>query len=269
MIPKLQDILNLLDEMAPFSMAEEWDNSGLQVGRLSRKVKRVLVALDPTIKAVKYASDRKAQLLLTHHPLIFKPLSCINPEIYPGDVVNEALKKDISIIAVHTNLDAVKGGINDILARLFGLKDVKALQKNEGSDDDREGMGRIGDLSRPMKLSGVTEIVKEALGAERLMVMGPGEMRIRRVAVVGGSGGGMALQASRKGADLLVTGDIKHHEALAAESLGLALIDGGHFYTERAALNFFADFLREKLKERGWDVVAETYEDEKEPMRYE
>lgn len=251
MVPTLQDVLNILDEMAPFSMAEEWDNSGLQVGRPVRKIKRVLVALDPTLKALSYASKSKAQLLISHHPLILKPLSCINPEIYPGDVVNEALKNDISIIAVHTNLDAAKGGINDILANLFGLKDVKALLKSEASDDDMEGMGRIGDFSRPMKLSSVVELIKNAIGTRRLMVKGSGDMEIRRVAVVGGSGGGMASLASRKGADLLVTGDIKHHDALVAESLGLALIDGGHFYTERAAMTLFADLLRSRFREGG------------------
>jgi len=269
MVPKLQDILNLLDEMAPFSMAEEWDNSGLQVGSLSLEVKRILVALDPTLKAVRNASERKAQLLLTHHPLIFNALSCINSDIYPGDVITEALKRDVSIVAAHTNLDAAKGGINHILANILGLQDVDVLSEINDSGDHEVGIGRIGSLPRPMRLSDVIEIIKDVFDLKKLMVMGHKDKKIGKIAVVGGAGGGMAPLASRKGADLLVTGDIKHHEALLAETMGLALIDGGHFYTEKKALSLFADLLRDRLEERGWNIILETYEDEQESMRYE
>ncbi|MFC1866638.1 Nif3-like dinuclear metal center hexameric protein [Thermodesulfobacteriota bacterium] len=268
-VPKLKEILEVLDEMAPFSLAEDWDNSGLQVGYFSQEVRGICMALDPTIKAVRYASKGKAQLLLTHHPLIFKPLSNINPESYPGDVINEALKKKVSIVAAHTNLDATKGGISDMLADLFGLQDVEALYNKDASGGTGVGMGRIGNLPEPLTLSEMVKAVKNSLGTEGLMVRGLGDMEIGRVAVVGGSGGGMVSLASKKGADLLVTGDIRHHEALEAEALGLALIDGGHFQTERAAFNLFADHFGNKLKERGWDIIPELYEDEKEPMRHE
>jgi putative NIF3 family GTP cyclohydrolase 1 type 2 len=112
------------------------------------------------------------------------------------------------------------------------------------------------------------EIVKKVLGTGSVMVVGHDDIEIRRVAVVGGSGGGMVPMASAKGASLLITGDVGHHETLEAETLGLALIDAGHFHTERAALRPFADHFKEKLKERAWDVIVEVYEDEKCPMRY-
>ena len=119
MASALKDIVGLLDEMAPFSLAEEWDNVGLQVGSPEGKVTKILMALDPTLKAVGQASLLGAQMLLTHHPLIFTPLSRIDLDGYPGDVIREALIKDISIVAIHSNLDAAKGGINDILADLI------------------------------------------------------------------------------------------------------------------------------------------------------
>ncbi|MBW2609783.1 MAG: Nif3-like dinuclear metal center hexameric protein [Deltaproteobacteria bacterium] len=268
MVPTLKDILNLLDEIAPFSIAEEWDNPGLQVGYPSQEITKILIALDPTISAIEESSDRKVQLLLTHHPLIYKSLSHINRAAYPGDVIFEAFKQGISIVAAHTNLDVAQGGINDILADLFGLQNLEVLQEKE-STASGTGLGRIGNLPEPVRLSAMIETVKKVLGTMSVMVVGHGDTEIGRVAVVGGSGGGMVPTASVKGASLLITGDVGHHETLEAETLGLALIDAGHFYTERAALRPFADHFKEKLKERVWDVIVEVYEDEKNPMRYE
>ena len=264
----LKDIMDILDEIAPFPMAEEWDNSGLQVGYLSQKIKKISMALDPTLKAVRNASDRGAQLLLTHHPLIFKPLLTINHETYPGDVIFEAIKRSVSIVAIHTNLDISRGGISDRLADLLGLEEVEVIQRKDDLSDGA-GMGRIGCLSDTMPLSAVTEKVKDALGISRVKAMGPRDREISRVAVIGGSGGGMVHLASEKGADLLVTGDVRHHDSLEAERLGLALIDGGHFNTERGALKLFADYFRDRLKELGWDVTLEFDENEEGPMRYE
>ena len=268
MTPKLQDILNLLDEIIPFSMTEEWDNSGFQVGSFSQEVTRILVALDPTLKAVRQASERKAQLLLTHHPILFNPISSLDVDSYPGDAIKEALAKGVSIVAVHTNLDAAQGGINDILANLLSLQDIEALQKSDNVEGQAKGIGRIGYLPAPSELSSVAETVRDALGASGLKVLGHQDMKIRRVAVVGGSGGNMIPLASQMGADLLVTGDIRHHEVIMAESLGIALIDGGHFRTEKAALSIFFNRLREKVKAYKWDVVLDNYEEEEEPMRY-
>jgi dinuclear metal center YbgI/SA1388 family protein len=267
LVTTLKDIMEILDGMAPFSLAEEWDNAGLQVGSPSQVVKKILIALDPTLESIRYASDIDAQILLTHHPLIFTPLSLVNSENYPGSIINEALTRKISIISLHTNLDAAKGGINDILANLIGLQGVEVLQKKDVLMNDGAGMGRIGNLSETKHLSEVSETVKEALGASEILIMGAGEMGIRRVAVVGGAGGGMAVLASKSGADLLITGDIRHHEALLADTLGLALIDGGHFQTEKAALNIFADNFRDRLDKDRLKVVIEKYKDERKPMK--
>ena len=269
MLPTLQDILDTLEELAPSNAAEDWDNPGLQVGELSQKIKKIFISLDPTLKAVKEASDSKAQLLLTHHPLIFKSISHLNQGVYPGNVIFTALKKGISIISAHTNLDVAEGGINDILTNLFNLQDVEVLKKREALDIKGAGLGRIGYLPKPMRLSTMTETVKAVLGTERVKVVGHRNMKIRRVAVVGGSGGEMVSIASNKRADLLITGDVSHHEALEAENLGMALIDGGHFYTEKAALRPFMDRLKAALTKQDWDVTVDLYDNETCPMRFE
>ena len=269
MVPKLNAILEILEEIAPSTAAEEWDNPGLQVGRLSQEIERILIALDPTLKALREAFKRKAQLLLTHHTLIFRPISSLNQNTYPGDVISEALEKGIAIVSAHTNLDVVQGGINDILADLFGLQNSEVLEIRNDLGINGAGLGRIGHLPTPIKLPQVIKRVKEVLGTERIRVFGHKNRKIARVAVVGGAGGEMVPTAAKKGADLLLTGDVRHHEALEAERLGLALIDAGHFHTEKAALGPFAESLRRAFMKRNMEVVVEVYRDETGPTRFE
>jgi len=269
MIPTLKDMLDILEKAAPSHIAEEWDNPGLQVGHLSHKIEKIFISLDPTPEAVKEASLRNAQLLLTHHPLFFKPLLCLNREVYPGNVIYAAFKKGISIVAAHTNLDMTQGGINDILADLFNLQNMEMLKKRAGLMMDDAGLGRIGNLPEAVTLAAMVKGVKRVLGVERVRVLGKKKTQISRVAIVGGAGGGMVSVAFEKGADLLVTGEIRHHEALEAKTLGLSLIDGGHFHTEKTALAIFADHLKKKLKDSDWQVDVEVYNDEKDPLGFE
>ena len=204
MTPILKNIMDILNEIAPFSMAEEWDNSGLQVGYLSQEIKKISMALDPTIKAVRNASDREAQLLLTHHPLIFESLFTINPETYPGDVIFEAVKRSVSIVAIHSNLDISRGGISDRLADLLGLEDVEVLQRKDDLNDGT-GMGRMGCLSDTMPLSAVIEKVKKALGISTVKAMGSdfftviGKVSRRKLKGTIGEGEGKLLLETHNG----------------------------------------------------------------------
>ncbi|MBN1849843.1 MAG: Nif3-like dinuclear metal center hexameric protein [Deltaproteobacteria bacterium] len=267
MSPTLNDILNLLNEIAPFSHMAGWDNAGLQVGDLSKEIHRIFFALDPTMDNLMNASEKNAQLLLTHHPLIFKSLSQINYHAYPGSVIVAAIKNDIAVIAVHTNLDVAWGGINDMLADLLELDHPEILDIEDSSENHSVGLGRIGSLKEPTSLTAFIDLAKRVLGCKVVRVLGNDDLVVKRIAVVGGSGGSLIARASEKGADLLVTGDIGHHEALEAESLNLALMDAGHFFTEKAAIRLFADRFKEKLSAKGWGVVVEIDHDEKAPMR--
>ena len=265
MIPKLKDVMALLEKIAPARFAEPWDNPGLQVGSYSQEITKIFLSLDPTERALRSASARSAQLLLTHHPLIFKPLSRLDINRFPGSVIIEAAKNEISVVAAHTNLDVSQDGINDILAELLDLQDVEVLK--EMDEWDGLGLGRIGNLPEPLKLSAVTGIIKKILGAEKLKVVGQGDREVRRIAVVGGSGGNLLSLAFNKGADLLLTGDVSYHHALESETLGMALIDGGHFHTEKIPFRIFAEHLNEAVAAQGWEVTIEVDEDEKDPMR--
>jgi dinuclear metal center YbgI/SA1388 family protein len=264
MVPRIKDFLDRLEVIAPKVLAEPWDNPGLQVGTYSQEFTKILLSLDPTLKALKSAQRRNAQLLFTHHPLIFKPISRLDMNAHPGDVIAEAVKNRISVVSAHTNLDKARGGINDILADLLELQDVEVLEKQD--ETGHVGLGRIGDLPAAVKLSFMVEKVKRVFGSENVKFVGLEESQVGRLAVVGGSGGSLISLALKKGADLLVTGDIGHHHALEAESLGIALIDAGHFHTEKTAFGVFAERLRAMLTKWDWKVGIEIDEDENDPM---
>jgi dinuclear metal center YbgI/SA1388 family protein len=264
MIPRLSDILGLLEEIAPSSLAESWDNPGMQVGSYSQKIKKIYVALDPTLEALKTASKADAQLLLTHHPLIFRPISNVDMGCFPGNVIAEAATKGISVVGVHTNLDVSKGGLNDILAKLLGLEKIEVLKEINGFEG--AGFGRIGFLPETSQFQPFVEKVKGILGTKTLRVIPNGEGKIRKVSVVTGSGGSLISLASEKGADVLLTGDVNHHQALEAKSLNLALIDGGHFNTEKSTFRIFAEQLRDIFMDKSWDVVIQVDEKEVDPL---
>ena len=162
MIPRLKNIVDLVERIAPISTAEDWDNPGLQVGNPTQEIRRILIALDPTLEAVKEASARDAQLLLTHHPLIFPALSSLNQAMYPGNVIFEACRGGIAIVAAHTNLDVARGGINDMLASLFQLTGTQVLKK--GEEAAGTGLGRIGDLRESAPVLSFAERIKSMLG---------------------------------------------------------------------------------------------------------
>jgi dinuclear metal center YbgI/SA1388 family protein len=278
MVPNLKEVEGVLEGLAPRVLAESWDNPGLQVGDPHGRISTILVSLDPTLAALREASKIGAQLLVTHHPLIFRPISSVDLGSYPGNVIGEAVRGGVSIVSLHTNLDSAEGGINDILAGLLGLRDVEVLEKKSGGAPEQQvipaetksettGLGRVGNLPESVPLSVMMTKVMEALGAERpLRQIGAGGDLVRRVAVVGGSGGSLVALAAERGAQILVTGDVTYHQALEAVRLGLSVIDGGHFLTERAAMRVFAKRLKAILLSEGWDVVVNYVEEERSPF---
>lgn len=263
----LKKIMDIIDEIAPFSLVEKWDNSGLQVGSLDMCINKVLVALDPTMEALKKAQSINAQLIITHHPLLFHSISHIDINTFPGNFLNEAIKNNVSVIAAHTNLDNAKMGINQILAIKLGLTDWDILAPKELNGITGYGLGIIGYLVEPVDFYSYAMKVKECLNTKTVRVIGPDDSRVRCVALVGGSGRDYITIAKEKGADLLVTGDIGHHDALKARALGINVIDAGHFYTERVALAGLIKQMKEKSAIQCLEVMLELYEDENDPVR--
>ncbi len=368
---KVSDILGIINKIAPQSLAESWDNVGLQVGDPSSKVTRVMVALDATTSVVDEAISSNCQLLVTHHPLIFKPQKSISTTSPQGSLIHKAIRSGLSIISMHTNYDIAEGGLNDVLAEHLGLSDCTILQFTSGQElvklvvfvpEDsfqsvrsalfphaeslgayrdcsfsaagegtftplaganptigsvgtlekvREfrlellidrvklpqalktlvsvhpyeepafdlyllanegvqcGLGRLGRLPEATPLEIYARQVARQLNTPGVRFVGNPESSVTKVALCSGGGASVMRSAARSGAQVLVTGDVKYHDARDAEDLGIALIDAGHFATEIIMAEAVRKKLQQKLLDSGFDdcqVLKASVE--QDPFRY-
>ena len=243
---RVRDLLCQVDRIAPFELAEEWDNVGLMVGDLEAPVRRVAVALDATPQAVAEAAAKGCQALLCHHPLLFHPLKKLDLNAGPGRAGREAVKRDVAILAAHTNWD--KAGVNTELARLLGLQEATTL-------DPGSGLGMCGLLPNPVPLDEFPGRVKAAWGLSHIDTYAPGGGPVSRVALCGGSGGSLWPAAKALGADLYLTADMKYHELIDANNAGLSVAVADHGEMERASLPEFARRLAPLLAEEGAEVL--------------
>jgi dinuclear metal center YbgI/SA1388 family protein len=243
--------LAVLEHGWPVRDALGWDRPGLQVGDPAWPVARTLVALDVTAAVVDEAAAVEGTLLVAHHPLLLRPLTALTPATAAGRLALRAAVARVAVAAAHTNLDAADDGTgtSDPVVAALGLEGVGPLLAPE-----RPGarpLGRVGDLPAPLRLDELARRVAAGLGAPSARVVGPGDREVRRVAVLGGSGADAAGDALAAGADVLVTGDVRHHAALDALAMGLALVDAGHHATEAAAMPAFAARLAEHAAAAG------------------
>ena len=366
---RIQDLVGLVHNLYAPELAEDWDNVGLQVGDPGAPLDRALVALDPCLSALEAARDSGAQALVTHHPLLFRPLKRLTPDDAVGKTLWTAVCSGVAVISAHTNLDCAVDGLNSWLAGQLGVPQSTPLQPSngdylklvvfvpagherslaealfsagageigaydqcsfrgmgtgtfragEGTDPfigeigRREevvelrletivprrrlprvlekmhkahpyedvaydlvplqnqvpgaGLGRIGRLEQALTLDEFAVQVKAALGCDHLRLTGERSRTVHKIALCGGSGAGLLQTAHRQGADVLVTGDVKYHDARQAEELGLALIDAGHFATEKLMIDRVADALRTAARQRHWEILFETYTGEQDPFR--
>ena len=253
------DILSYLETLAPRSMKMDWDNVGLLCGGKNRPVTKVLVALDPFEGVCKEAAQWGAELILTHHPLIFSPLKSVTDETAIGRAVQLLCSAGISAINAHTNLDCAPGGVNDCLAQTLGLSDVQVIAP-----------AGVDELGRPWGLlrQGVVEIqplsdflphVKEALHCDGLRYVNGGKP-VHRVAVGGGACASELMDAVHAGCDTFVTADVKYNQFWDAHDLGLNLIDAGHFATENPVTALLAEKIAAQFPELNVKI-SETHRD--------
>lgn len=238
------EIYAALDNWAPFSVQMDFDNAGFLVGRGDREVTKILVALDMTGEVVEEAARWGAQLIVSHHPVIFHPVKAVTDKTAAGRVLLALAEGRIAAICAHTNLDAVQGGVNDCLARALELGDVAQLhQDGVLPDGNPYGVGRVGTAHRPgLSPAEYAAHVKERLSAASVRYADGGRP-VARVAVGGGSCGSMLADALAAGCDTFVTADVKYDVFLQAKALGLNLLDAGHFATENVVCPPLADFL--------------------------
>ena len=366
---RIQDLIGLVHRLYPAELAEDWDNVGLQVGDPGAPLERVLIALDPSLAAVRAAQAIGAQALVTHHPLLFTPLKRLTPDTASGETIWTAVRAGVAVISAHTNLDCAAAGLNTWLAEALGIQESRPLQPVAGdylklvvfvpaghevsvsealfaagagqigayegcsfrcagvgtfrpgagtspfigrigqAEEVQEvrletivpkarlarvleamrsthpyeevaydlltlqnqvpgaGLGRIGRLSAPLPLTAFAAQIKVALGCDSLRLVGDLGGPVYKVAVCGGSGAELLRAAQRQGADVLVTGDVKYHDARLAEELGVALVDAGHFPTEQLMIARMTEALSAAARQRNWNLTIEAYTGEREPFR--
>ena len=235
----VRELYAFLEEKIPRALSCDWDNDGLMVcPDDTKEVRRVLVALDITAAVAEQAIKEGYDLVVSHHPLIFHPLKSVAVGETIANKVIRLLTSGISAMSFHTRLDAVGGGVNDVLANAVGLCDVTPFGK------DGEEIGRIGNLPQPMALKNFAALVKDATGAKYVQISDGGKL-VSRVAVLGGGGAGESGAAAAAGADTYLTGDLRHDQLTEAPERGMNLVQGGHFFTE----NLVCDRIRELLLE--------------------
>jgi dinuclear metal center YbgI/SA1388 family protein len=367
--PRLSDIVGIINKKYPFTLAENWDNVGLQLGDASSEITRIMVALDPLPQVIASALAHQCQLLVTHHPLLFTPLRQITASTSTGKSLLQAAQGGLALLAMHTNYDIAEDGLNDLLAKHIGLEKTLPLKitcreelvklvvfvpteqfsqvrsallphtesignyrdcsfsaAGEGTFLPLEGaqpaigvigeletvaeqrlellvhkaqlpkairaliaahpyeepaydcypllneaaaigLGRIGSLSKAVTLSDWALTVSRQLGSSSIRYVGEPSRLIKKIAICSGSGASLLRDAVRSGADVLLTGDVKYHEAREAEAQGLALLDAGHFATEIIMVEAIRNFLASSLSRAGHSVDIISAENEQDPFK--
>ena len=252
---KCKDILNVIEKTFPLNAALSFDHVGLQAGRLEKDVKRIYIGLDATSDVIDRAVEFKADMIITHHPLIFSPLETVTDGDFIGRRVVKMIQNDISYYAMHTNYDVER--MADLAAQIFGLKDVKVLETTipENENGIEMGIGKIGTLKEAVTLEKCGELVKEKLNLDGVKISGDKDMIIKTFAICPGSGKDTVDAAIEKGADVIVAGDMGHHTAVDALERGLAVIDAGHYGTEYIFIDDMKKFIEKNIS--GVEVKTE------------
>ena len=233
----VQEIYGLIDRFAPFETQAEFDNSGFLIGRRNQEVSGILFALDLTQPVIDEAVLHKVSLIITHHPLMFTPLRVLTDDDYEGRLIRRLVQEDISFIAAHTNLDQAPGGINDVLASCCGLSEVSGEQ-----------FFRCGILKEPVSAMDFAGLLSERLHTVVRLMGNPCKL-IRKAGLCSGGGSEEWTMAVQSCCDAFISGEIKHHHALAMADQGLAAFECGHFATEEPGIRALAAALQKEFNQ--------------------
>ncbi len=272
-VARINDIIRAMESFAPMTLAENWDNVGLQIGQYDWPVKTARIALNPSHDVVAQACKDNADILITHHPLIFKPIERIDFSTPVGSIIQMATLHNLTLFVAHTNLDIVAGGLNDVLAEKIGIKNLECLKGlNEQIVNDNscikleQGIGRMGELDKTETLKSLAQVIKKKLGIKSVKIAGKPDLDVKKVAVCTGSGSSLMEDFLSSGAQAYISGDLRYHDALAAKDAGLGLIDIGHFNSEHLIVDVLAKKLQKVLSEARFNVNVGAYDFEKDPF---
>jgi dinuclear metal center YbgI/SA1388 family protein len=267
---KVENVKNILEEYAPLELKQSYDNVGLMIGNVNSEITGILIALDCTLEVIREAEKKGCNLIITHHPPLYIKPSTITSSTLTGVKIMELIKNGISVYSSHTNLDATKGGLNDILGSLLGFTNLEIIELISNKDNVYEGagIGRITTLEEPITLKYLCENIKKALGATHIRYCGDDVMEIDKIAIINGSGEDYFEVAKELGVQCIITGDTTYHQISDFNEMGIAIIDAGHFETEWPAMKVVAKFLEKKIRVEGFNNSVIISECSKSPYKY-
>jgi len=239
---KAKEIIALFEEFAPANIQESWDNSGLMVGDISMKVNKVLLGLDFTEELVEEAIECGANMIVTHHPLIFKGVKKIGTETYIERVITKLIRNDILAYSMHTNIDKVPKGVSGLMAARIGLINQEIL---ESDVEENIGLGIVGDLKKPLFANEFIKLVKKEFSLVTLKTSTPIKQPITKVALCGGSGSSLISSAIKSGAQVYISGDISYHNFFCEKEF--MIMDIGHYESEIEVLDLMMNIILKKI----------------------
>lgn len=241
---KIKEFIKEYEEIVPLNIQDEWDNSGLQFGNTENDLNGIVLSLDFSINVVEYAVKNSCNLIFTHHPTFFSPIKSIEFNTNFGKAIEMAIKNNVSVYSSHTNLDYIAGGVSDALANLFDLENTKPIVPKDFNE--KIGLGRFGTIS---SINGeeFLKLLKNRILEDNILIYGDFNKNINKIGFIGGSGASEIKEALKLKLDLLITSDIKYHNAEFAIDNGLLLVDLGHYISEKFILEELYNIFKEKL----------------------
>lgn len=236
---RCDEIIRILEKKAPVEYAMDWDHVGLLVGRRNKEVCRLLLAVDVTNDVIRQAIDQKADMIVSHHPMIFGRVDRVNDETVLGRKILDLVEHGICCYAMHTNFDTI-GGMAKEAAKLLGIQNLEVLEETK----DGEGIGQIGQLQHTQTIGELAAVVKKKFDLKNVIIYGDTDKKVDKVAICPGSGRSVIDIAAQKEADCLITGDIGHHEGLDSCELGVTVIDASHYGLEQIFMYIMRDYIK-------------------------
>lgn len=239
---KANEIIKIIEDFCPERLSYPWDNVGLLCGDGEKEVKKVLLTLDTNITTVKEAIKKGADMIISHHPILLNGIKNIDYSTSTGQMIKLLIQNDIPVFAAHTNMDTARGGINDKLAEMFSLTDIKILEQH--TDDETAGLGRYGKLNKPVAFGEFAKLCSKILNTT-VRAAGDFNTEIKTVAVASGSCSEVIPISKNLGCDVIITGDMKYHNMIDMIETGICIIDAGHYPTEICVMDIFEDILKD------------------------
>lgn len=243
---KVNDLINIMEKYAPVKFMESYDNVGLMVGDRECEVTKILIALDCTLKVIDEAIAKGCNLIITHHPLLFRKPKNITTDTLHGKKLIKLINNNINVYSSHTNLDSVPNGINEIIMKLLGFNESEIIETS--CEAFEAGLGRIGILEEAKSLEELIKQVKNSLNVGTIRYCGDENKMLRKIAVINGSGQDYISKAIAKGAECIITGDTTYHYISDYNEEGISIIDAGHFDTEWPAMKIVSENIEKEIK---------------------